>query len=186
MAFEIGERVTSSWTGPGTITGPLVRVQDEDSPLGIPHQRVKLDTPLFGQSEILRPVAKLLPYVDPPQKRKPLLDRENPVQDVKEYVNPNFPPPALLGPFDNVKKVRIIASEELQDRAIELFDRLDIDFPSDWRGTKRGKRGGSTVQFGISGSVTFKDGRPPVNDAWLILRTLSEGRARGWRITESV
>lgn len=63
MAFEIGERVTSSWTGPATVIGPLVR--DEEH---VPHQMVRVDKPLFGQAEILRPIAKLLPYSDPPQK----------------------------------------------------------------------------------------------------------------------
>lgn len=63
MAFEIGERVTSSWTGPGTVIGPLVR--DEDN---VPHQMVKLDKVYSGPAEVLRPIAKLLPYVDPPVK----------------------------------------------------------------------------------------------------------------------
>lgn len=52
MAFEIGERVTSSWTGPGTVTGPLER--DEDN---VAHQLVRFDNPLLG--ERLRAVGKL-------------------------------------------------------------------------------------------------------------------------------
>jgi hypothetical protein len=52
MAFEIGDRVTSSWTGPGTVTGPLQR--DED---GIAVQLVKYDNPQMG--ERLREVGKL-------------------------------------------------------------------------------------------------------------------------------
>jgi len=44
MAFEIGERVTNSFTGPGTVIGSLER--DEDN---IAVQRVKFDTVLLGE-----------------------------------------------------------------------------------------------------------------------------------------
>lgn len=64
MAFELGERVTSSWTGPGTIIGLLTR--DEEN---VPHQMVRVDKPLFGKTEVLRPIAKLQPYIDPTPKR---------------------------------------------------------------------------------------------------------------------
>lgn len=187
MAFEIGERVTSTWTGPGTIVGPLVRVkEDESDVLGVPHQRVKLDKPLFGETEVLRPIAKLQPYVDPPKKKpRSVLDEPDPADAVRKHNNPEFPPPALLGPFDNVQKVRVLASELREGEARDLFTRLGIDFPGDWRGCAKGKRGGHTAMWGISAVVTFKDGHK-VNDARLILRTLSEGRAQGWRITESV
>lgn len=65
MAFEIGERVTSSWTGPGTIIGPLVR-DDEN----VPHQMVRLDKAVLGPQEVLRPIAKMSPYADPPEKKQ--------------------------------------------------------------------------------------------------------------------
>jgi hypothetical protein len=54
MAFEIGERITSSFTGPGTIVGPLER--DED---GVAIQRVNFDNPIFGNK--LREVGKMQP-----------------------------------------------------------------------------------------------------------------------------
>ena len=44
MSFEIGERVTNSFTGPGTVLGPMER--DED---GILKQRVLFDNPLLGE-----------------------------------------------------------------------------------------------------------------------------------------
>jgi hypothetical protein len=52
MAFELGERVTSSFTGPGTIMGPLER--DEDR---VAMQLVKFDNAMFGTR--LRPVGKM-------------------------------------------------------------------------------------------------------------------------------
>jgi hypothetical protein len=55
MAFEIGERVTSSYTGPGTIVGPLER--DEEN---IAVQFVQFDNPVFGRR--LREVGKMQPY----------------------------------------------------------------------------------------------------------------------------
>ena len=62
MAFEIGERVTSSFTGPGTIVGPLER--DED---GVAVQRVRFDNPLF--QERLREVGRMQP-LDPEDEPK--------------------------------------------------------------------------------------------------------------------
>jgi hypothetical protein len=63
MAFEIGERITSSFTGPGTIAGPLER--DED---GIAVQRVEFDNPMFGTK--LREVGKMQPlYEDEPKAK---------------------------------------------------------------------------------------------------------------------
>ncbi len=63
MAFEIGERITSSFTGPGTIVGPLER--DEDN---VAIQRVQFDDPIFGTK--LREVGKMQPLNDEP-KAKP-------------------------------------------------------------------------------------------------------------------
>jgi hypothetical protein len=54
MAFEIGDRVISSWTGPGTVIGSLER--DED---GIAMQLVHFDSDAFGTR--LRAVGKLQP-----------------------------------------------------------------------------------------------------------------------------
>ena len=42
MAFEVGERVTSRWTGPGTVTGLLERDQDN-----VAMQRVRFDNQLL-------------------------------------------------------------------------------------------------------------------------------------------
>lgn len=61
MAFEIGERITSSFTGPGTIIGPLER--DEDN---VAIQRVQFDDPVFGIR--LREVGKMQPYEAPKAK----------------------------------------------------------------------------------------------------------------------
>lgn len=53
MAFDIGQRVTSSWTGPGTVTGELVREQDTDSRTGKPvivsYQTVSFDNAAIGE-----------------------------------------------------------------------------------------------------------------------------------------
>ncbi len=52
MAFDIGERVTSRWTGPGTVIGPLER-DEENTPV----QRVHFDNPMLG--ERLREIGKM-------------------------------------------------------------------------------------------------------------------------------
>jgi hypothetical protein len=62
MAFEIGERVTSAFTGPGTILGPLERDEDRT-----PLQRIQFDNPLLG--ERLRPI-KGLSHLDSPTPRQ--------------------------------------------------------------------------------------------------------------------
>ncbi|SRR6266496_1888492 len=66
MAFEIGERVTSTWTGPGVVIGPFER--DEDN---IPVQRVRFD----NDGDIrLRPIHKLQPYFEDALKKVKLTD----------------------------------------------------------------------------------------------------------------
>lgn len=72
MAFEIGDRVTSSWTGPGTVTGPLER--DEDK---VAVQRVKYDNPTMGEQ--LREVGKLQP-LDPEDEPKAKPARRKKIQ----------------------------------------------------------------------------------------------------------
>jgi len=63
MAFEIGERITGYFTGPGTVTGPLQR--DED---GVAVQLVEFDNPMFGTK--LREVGKMQPlYEDEPKAK---------------------------------------------------------------------------------------------------------------------
>lgn len=66
MAFEIGERVTSTWTGPATIIGPLER--DEDN---IPYQRIRQDKAILGPVERLYPVAKMQSLATPPPQYTP-------------------------------------------------------------------------------------------------------------------
>jgi len=66
MAFEIGERVATNFTGPGTIVGPMEK--DED---GEAFQLVKFDSPLFGEKR--HRISKLFPYTDPkPAKETPV------------------------------------------------------------------------------------------------------------------
>lgn len=63
MAFEIGERVHSSFWGPGTVTGPLTRDEEDREPF----QLVNYDT--WGEQRSR--IAKLEPYTDPkPRARK--------------------------------------------------------------------------------------------------------------------
>ena len=62
MAFEIGERITSSFTGPGTIVGPLERDEDNTAV-----QRVQFDNPMFGTK--LREVGRMQP-LDPEDEPK--------------------------------------------------------------------------------------------------------------------
>lgn len=60
MAYEIGERVASTFTGPGTVKGPMVKDDGEA------FQLIKFDSNLFG--ERLWRISKLSPYVDPKVK----------------------------------------------------------------------------------------------------------------------
>lgn len=51
MAFDIGQKVTSSWTGPGIVTGPLVREKDEDDngkTVLTSYQTVRFENPAIG------------------------------------------------------------------------------------------------------------------------------------------
>lgn len=67
MAFEIGERVSNSFTGPGTVVGPLERPYESDNDR-TPYQRIKFDHPLFG--ERLHTISNLNPYDAPKPKSK--------------------------------------------------------------------------------------------------------------------
>ena len=62
MAFEIGQRVTSSWTGPGTVTSEITK--DEDR---VVHQGVKFDNPTIGEK--IWAIKKLTPFEDPAPKK---------------------------------------------------------------------------------------------------------------------
>ena len=55
--FEIGERVTSPFTGTGTVIGVLVVDIDIDNNRKIHQQRVQFDNPILG--ERLYPINKL-------------------------------------------------------------------------------------------------------------------------------
>ena len=63
MAFEVGERITSSFTGPGTVVGPLERDDDQ-----VAVQRVRFDNPVFG--ERLREVRRMESIGDEPTGSK--------------------------------------------------------------------------------------------------------------------
>ena len=63
MAFEVGERITSLFTGPGTVVGPLERDDDQ-----VAVQRVRFDNPVFG--ERLREVRRMYPFEDEPTGSK--------------------------------------------------------------------------------------------------------------------
>lgn len=66
MAFDIGQKVTSSWTGPGIVTGELVKEQDTDERTGKPivlaYQKIKFDSAMLG--ERLWEIKKLTPVDD--------------------------------------------------------------------------------------------------------------------------
>jgi hypothetical protein len=52
MAFEIGQRVTSSWSGPGTVSGELEKDSDtlDNGKIVVTgFQRVKFDSPMLGE-----------------------------------------------------------------------------------------------------------------------------------------
>ena len=66
----------------------------------------------------------------------------------------------------------------------ELFTRLGVSYPPDWRGTAFGARGGTEEQRTIASTVVLKDGRI-FNSLGLTLRLLSEGREFGWTVTKS-
>jgi len=170
MAFEIGERVTSSWTGPGTIIGPLVRVkEDESDVLGVPHQMVRLDKPLFGQTEVLRPIAKSLPYVDPPKK---LTDVQKALQtdpeslaiflqvfkksgrilisaapDTAELLAAQLSSVSRLTPSEAVDYIRVVTDRThaskfdiiISDPPIGLADRLRVNFHLNGHRAKKGE-----------------------------------------------
>jgi len=54
MAFDIGQRVTSSFTGPGTVTGELTKDTDtaDNGKALITHfQTVLFDNPTFGEKQ---------------------------------------------------------------------------------------------------------------------------------------
>lgn len=177
MAFEIGERVTNSFSGPGTVTGPMTR--DED---GEPYQMVKYDSPLSGERSTR--IAKLNPYQDPAPRatRLHLLENTDPAAVVHDYESPLFAD--LLPKWSDVKSVRIIAPAKLEEDTRRLFTDLKIVFPVDWRGTEKGKRNGKTEQRSISASIEFADGSR-LNNTKLALKLLAEGRLSGWRVTQS-
>ena len=62
MAFDIGQKVTSSWTGPGIVTGELVReteTDDKGKTVISAYQKVNFDNPAVGEK--LWEVRKLYP-----------------------------------------------------------------------------------------------------------------------------
>lgn len=65
MAFDIGQKVTSSWTGPGIVTGELVKEQDTDDKGKTKitsYQMVTFENPLVGEK--LWEIRKLTPVED--------------------------------------------------------------------------------------------------------------------------
>jgi len=62
MAFDIGQKVTSSWTGPGIVTGELVKEQytdDSGKTKVASYQTVRFDNPVVGEK--LWEIRKLTP-----------------------------------------------------------------------------------------------------------------------------
>ena len=90
MAFEIGERITSSFTGPGTIVGPLERDEDNTAV-----QRVEFDNPIFGTK--LREVGKMQP-LDEEDEPKAKVERKAKVHR-----------PKFLDRLDKLKDIPIAA-----------------------------------------------------------------------------
>jgi hypothetical protein len=90
----------------------------------------------------------------------------------------------LLHAWELVESVRVLAPARIENAAKQLFDRLGIEYPSDWRGTSFGLRGGTEEQRTIASTVTLKDGRT-FNSLRLTLRLLSDGRSEGWKVTKS-
>jgi len=69
MAFDIGQRVTSSWTGPGTVTGELEKdtdTNDNGKTQVTAYQRVTFDNPSIGEKRWA--IQKLAPYDSQPKK----------------------------------------------------------------------------------------------------------------------
>jgi len=70
MAFDIGQRVTSSWTGPGTVTGELEKdadTNDNGKTRVTDYQRVTFDNPSIGEKRWA--IQKLDPYEDPKPRK---------------------------------------------------------------------------------------------------------------------
>jgi len=105
-----------------------------------------------------------------------------------------------------ISKVRVICPARLEEEAKQLFDREGVSYPEDWRGTELGKRGGTTEQRSLSATVTIpcsalsaglvlameatgakvRDGFVVFNNFEYTLKLLVDGRACGWKITQSV
>lgn len=83
-----------------------------------------------------------------------------------------------------VDSVRVHAPARIEKSVKELFTRLGVSYPPDWRGTAFGARGGTEEQRTIASTVVLKDGRI-FNSLGLTLRLLSEGREFGWTVTKS-
>ena len=47
MSFEVGQRVTSRFTGPDTVTGELVKIKTIDDDICV--QTVQFDSPFLGE-----------------------------------------------------------------------------------------------------------------------------------------
>ena len=102
----------------------------------------------------------------------PLDEREMPTYD------------ELLPSWELVESVRVHAPARIEAGVKELFARLGISYPPDWRGTAFGTRGGIEEQRTLASTVVLKDGRV-FNSLGLTLRLLSEGQDFGWTITKS-
>jgi hypothetical protein len=90
----------------------------------------------------------------------------------------------LLHSWGLVDSVRVHAPSRIEKGVKEIFSRLGISYPPDWRGTKKGTRGGTEEQRTVASTVVLKDGRV-FNSLGLTLRLLSDGQEFGWTVTKS-
>lgn len=120
MAFDIGQRVTSSWTGPGTVTGELEKdsdTNDNGKVQVVAYQRVTFDNPAIGDKRW--PVQKLDTYEDP--KPKKVTIKKDASQEAYEAATADGLTHFVTVPFD--KDDPNVACSEFQWLGIELASR---------------------------------------------------------------
>lgn len=120
MAFDIGQRVTSSWTGPGTVTGELEKesdISDAGTPIVTAYQRVAFDNPIIGERRWK--VQRMDPYEDP--KPKAIKIKKDASQEAYEAATADGLTHFITVPFD--KDEPNITCPEFQWLGIELASR---------------------------------------------------------------
>lgn len=120
MAFDLGQRVTSSWTGPGTVTGELEKESDTSDNGKVQvtaYQRVTFDNPTIGNRRW--EIQKLTSYEDPKPKRVTI--KKDASQEAYEAATAGGLTHFVTVPFD--KDDPNVACSEFQWLGIELAKR---------------------------------------------------------------